>query len=149
MEKTSMTIEEFNDTKAEMIRLADEMWETHGYPFWITYPVNLNEPKYEAFRKYSAFVIGSLYWDVLTKNAAPDTSYELLPEWYMDPTEPCASIGWRMGSGESYVICLQTFLDSLTEEEQEAWNNKYPVPPHFDIETCDKWFEQHPELFEE
>lgn len=149
MEKIKMTFEEFENAKAEMIRLADEMWKTYGYPYWIDYPVSLSDKKYEVFGRYWNFVCMTLYWDVVTKDAKPDTTYELLPAWYTIPNSPIASIGWRMGGGESYLHCLWAYQDALSKEELAAWEAKYPTPPHFDEGKMEEYFAAHPEIFEE
>lgn len=55
---------------------------------------------------------------------------EILPIWVTFPyAEPC-DLGWRMGSGESYICIYSEYLESLSKEEYLKYREKYPIPQY-------------------
>ncbi len=51
-----------------------------------------------------------------------------LPLWRKYPQIPQGSIGWRMGSGEAYSCEYIEWYQSLTPEEKEEYNTRFPEP---------------------
>lgn len=58
----------------------------------------------------------------------------LPPQWMMYPNIPYGSIGWRMGYGESYRYLLGDWLEMLSKEEQQRYDEMFPEPLLWDFE---------------
>lgn len=54
----------------------------------------------------------------------------ILPPWIIFPIYNASAIGWRMGTGETYVYFYINFLKSLSEEEFEKYNITYIQPEY-------------------
>ena len=52
----------------------------------------------------------------------------MAPLWLMYPHIPNGSIGWRMGYGESYGDEFYRWFHTLSREEKEEYNRKFPEP---------------------
>lgn len=52
----------------------------------------------------------------------------LAPPWIAYPYIHRYSIGWRMGSGEAYMMKWSQWYDSLTEKEQKEYQMLFPEP---------------------
>ena len=52
----------------------------------------------------------------------------MAPLWLMYPHRPNGSIGWRMGYGESYGDEFYRWFHTLSREEKEEYNRKFPEP---------------------
>ena len=50
------------------------------------------------------------------------------PPWTVYPDIEIYSIGWRMGSGEDYMIAYQPWLRELPQAEKAAYIAKHPEP---------------------
>lgn len=61
----------------------------------------------------------------------------MAPLWLQYPYIPDGSIGWRMGSGEYYAMQFYDWFESLTEEEQKEYDEKFPEP------ICWTWTESN------
>lgn len=57
----------------------------------------------------------------------------MAPLWLMYPQIPQGSIGWRMGYGESYGSAFHVWFSSLTREEKEEYQKKFPKPICWDL----------------
>ena len=55
-------------------------------------------------------------------------SKPLPPQWLAFPSIECGSIGWRMGSGETYGELLYQWMEGLTEEELDLYHQMFPPP---------------------
>lgn len=55
------------------------------------------------------------------------------PPWIYGPTFHPYSIGWRMGSGETYMMVLSEWLEqqNFSQEQRIAYMKKYPAPPRW------------------
>lgn len=51
----------------------------------------------------------------------------ILPAWVIRPGDG-GSIGWRMGSGESYITIFCEYLETLSREEYKIYRETYPIP---------------------
>lgn len=58
---------------------------------------------------------------------------ELLPAWIVFPFFDAMSIAWRMGDGEEYMELFLSFLDTLTDEQQEQYFKAYPLPEYMEV----------------
>ena len=52
----------------------------------------------------------------------------LPPPWIACPEIERYSIGWRMGYGEDYICKWSTWYHTLSEEEQNIYQNLFPEP---------------------
>lgn len=52
----------------------------------------------------------------------------MAPEWLMYPNIPNGSIGWRMGSGEVYIMDFYRWFNKLDEEEKKKYKEMFPEP---------------------
>jgi hypothetical protein len=50
----------------------------------------------------------------------------ILPPWLAYPEIDKYSIGWRMGYGETHIMELSKYLDSLSESEKRIYELTYP-----------------------
>lgn len=57
-----------------------------------------------------------------------DLSNLLAPPWFMYPHIGRYSIGWRMGSGEDYIIEFGNWFSSLASDEREKYIEMFPEP---------------------
>ena len=62
----------------------------------------------------------------LSADSSPDG--QMLPPWLEIPEYERFSLGWRMGGGEDYLCAFFDFYKSLSEEEREAYAQRYPEP---------------------
>lgn len=53
---------------------------------------------------------------------------DVLPPWIAFPLYPLGTMGWRMGTGETYKAKWNEYMGSLTEEERSAYNRRFPMP---------------------
>ena len=53
---------------------------------------------------------------------------DILAPWEAYPTIPRGSIGWRMGSSESFIIDWGTWLRALTPEQRDDYRKRHPEP---------------------
>lgn len=61
--------------------------------------------------------------------------YEVLPPWIVFPQYTAMSLGWRMGSGEEYMEIYLSYIDTLSDEQYEAYTNKYPTPEYMEVNS--------------
>lgn len=54
------------------------------------------------------------------------------PQWLRYPQFHPASMGWRMGKGEDYLVKLWDWLESMTDNEREIYNDMFPQPKIWD-----------------
>lgn len=55
-------------------------------------------------------------------------NHPMAPLWLMYPHISRYSIGWRMGSGESYAYAFGDWFSTLTKEEREQYQQMFPTP---------------------
>ena len=52
----------------------------------------------------------------------------LAPPWQMFPDYARTSMGWRMGSGEDYIVYFREWFLTLSEDEKSAYINSTIIP---------------------
>ncbi len=50
------------------------------------------------------------------------------PVWVEFPDIPWGSIGWRMGTGEDYMVAWSSWYSDLSEEEKLSFKDQWPEP---------------------
>ncbi len=61
--------------------------------------------------------------------------YEVLPPWIVFPHFSAMSMAWRMGDGEEYMEIYISYINSLSDEQYEAYTNIYPTPEYMRINS--------------
>ena len=64
-----------------------------------------------------------------------DFKYEVLPPWIVFPHYSAMSMGWRMGDGEEYMEIYIGYINSLSDEQYEAYTNKFPTPEYMKVNS--------------
>ena len=54
-----------------------------------------------------------------------ENKQEVKPPWIHMPGVSKYDIGWRMGSGEDYIIKFWKYYDGLSKTEQKEYRKKY------------------------
>jgi hypothetical protein len=62
---------------------------------------------------------------------------EILPHWVIFPHYPERTMGWRQGEAEVYMGLYMAYRESLSDEEREEWDKKYPEPDYFDFKVIE------------
>ncbi|GHC46038.1 hypothetical protein GCM10007315_04580 [Gemmobacter tilapiae] len=56
----------------------------------------------------------------------------MLPPWQYRPDIPRASMGWRMGPGEDYIMDFLNWYRALSVEQQQIYAKGHPEPNDWD-----------------
>ena len=65
---------------------------------------------------------------------------EVPPPWVRFPELPRASMGWRMGAGETALMRFSEYMRDLSSEEAHKVKQRYPEPPGWEG-FFDRWLE--------
>ena len=137
----SLTVEEYNELIKSVQEFCKKLWKQEGYPYInnIVVPDNLWDEYEETVRKYVKFVLNDLYGRFWEEDFVLDNRYEILPDWYFAPRVSLGNIFWRMGPGQTYnIILYNMYLNSLSEEDQKKWEEKYPEPDFYNQEYLEE-----------
>ncbi len=128
-----MPEEDYERFIGDVAKEAEEMWIKFGEPVWDDIP-DTDEVRESAALSlaYVRYFYG-VYFDKDYHKKEVDV--ELLPNWYAFPYFGMCSIHWRMGTGEGYVEDFGEYLESLTPEEKDRYDLKYPLPFYMDDEN--------------
>ena len=132
------TDQEYKELTEKVISFAEQLWKAVGYPDvepLDTPPALRNAEK--SREEYCDYV----FEDWKNSGYKSTSGYEVLPLWYAMPYMHMYSIGWRMGGGEEYAMIFWAYYDSLSEEEQKKYQEKYPAPPHFVDELSPTYYD--------
>ena len=61
-----------------------------------------------------------------------DNDGYMIPPWAAFPEIPFGSLGWRMGSGEFYMIRFNEWFSKLEKSKKEEYMKKYPKPENWE-----------------
>ena len=57
----------------------------------------------------------------------------ILPHWIVFPHYPATTMGWRMGTGETYADLYYEYCMQLNDEELKSNITQYPYPKYFEF----------------
>lgn len=75
----------------------------------------------------------SLYYENRRDYQGVTFSQWILPPWLVFPHYPVGTIGWRMGSGETYKIIWSCFWNSISSKEKLKYLEEYPEPEYWNL----------------
>ena len=138
-ENRILTDQEYEALTKKVIAFCEELWKRKGYPFLLDLDITEDlKERGGALQEYLKYVFDDWKQSGYTKTGG----YEILPPWYAYPDLSMGSIGWRMGSGESYSMIFSDYYDSLSEEGQQRYDRKYPEPPFYNEEYLDEHWDE-------
>ena len=50
------------------------------------------------------------------------------PPWVIHPGYERASMGWRMGNGEDFMVSFRTWFSRLSQDQQHRFERDFPEP---------------------